>query len=156
MPELNLKDLRSRFPELRLPEMSRDDIAKALGEARKEIKDVRKDLAHQRYIRRCLVEQQFGCLDVAENCAQGLRDFVRHGSSDLADERQSGCMRDLGVLAPGICARTRVPPVLHYEGDDDNRLQNQHCARHVLQTVDCRPRWVFVATLGRGCSSPNT
>ena len=45
MPELNLKDLRTRFPELRLPEMSRDDIAKALGEARKEIRDVRKDLA---------------------------------------------------------------------------------------------------------------
>ncbi len=39
MPELNLKELRKdlRIPELRLPEMSRDDIAKALGEARKEI-----------------------------------------------------------------------------------------------------------------------
>ena len=46
MPELNLRDLRKdlRFPELRLPEMSRDDIAKALGEARKEITEVRKDL----------------------------------------------------------------------------------------------------------------
>lgn len=44
MPELNLKDLRTRFPELRLPEMSRDDIAKALGEARKELRDVRKDI----------------------------------------------------------------------------------------------------------------
>ncbi len=46
MPELNLKDLRRdfRFPELRLPEMSRDDIAKALGEARKELREVRKDL----------------------------------------------------------------------------------------------------------------
>ena len=33
MPELNLRDLRKelRFPELRLPEMSRDDIAKHLA-----------------------------------------------------------------------------------------------------------------------------
>jgi hypothetical protein len=46
MPEINLKDLRKDFklPELRLPEMSRDDIAKALGEARKELADVRRDL----------------------------------------------------------------------------------------------------------------
>lgn len=41
MPELHL---RERLPELRLPEMSRDDIAKALGEARKELVEVRKDL----------------------------------------------------------------------------------------------------------------
>lgn len=46
MPELKLKDIRKdlRWPELRLPEMSRDDIAKALGEARKEMAAVRKDL----------------------------------------------------------------------------------------------------------------
>ena len=46
MPELNLKDLRKdlKLPELRLPEMSRDDVAKALGEARKELADVRRDL----------------------------------------------------------------------------------------------------------------
>jgi hypothetical protein len=46
MPELNLKELRKdlRIPELRLPEMSRDDIAKALGEARREIGEVRRDL----------------------------------------------------------------------------------------------------------------
>jgi hypothetical protein len=46
MPELNLKDLRRdlKLPELRLPEMSRDDVAKALGEARKELADVRRDL----------------------------------------------------------------------------------------------------------------
>jgi Sec-independent protein translocase protein TatA len=46
MPELNLKDIRKEFrlPELRLPEMSRDDIAKALGEARKELSEVRRDL----------------------------------------------------------------------------------------------------------------
>ena len=41
MPELHL---RERLPELKLPEMSRDDIAKALGEARKELGEVRKDL----------------------------------------------------------------------------------------------------------------
>ena len=46
MPELNLKDIRKdfRLPELRLPEMSRDDIAKALGEARKELREVRKEI----------------------------------------------------------------------------------------------------------------
>jgi hypothetical protein len=46
MPELNLKDIRKdfRLPELRLPEMSRDDIAKALGEARKELSEVRREL----------------------------------------------------------------------------------------------------------------
>jgi hypothetical protein len=46
MPELNLKDIRKdfRLPELRLPEMSRDDIAKALGETRKELSEVRRDL----------------------------------------------------------------------------------------------------------------
>lgn len=41
MPDLHL---RERLPELKLPEMSRDDIAKALGEARKELGEVRKDL----------------------------------------------------------------------------------------------------------------
>jgi len=45
MPELNL---RERLPELRLPEMSRDDIAKALGETRKELGEVRKDLSQFR------------------------------------------------------------------------------------------------------------
>jgi hypothetical protein len=46
MPELHLKDIRKdlRWPELRLPEMSRDDIAKALGEARKEMSEMRRDL----------------------------------------------------------------------------------------------------------------
>lgn len=45
MPELNLKDIRKdlRWPELRLPEMTRDDIAKAIGEARKEMAEVRRD-----------------------------------------------------------------------------------------------------------------
>lgn len=47
MPELRLKDLH--FPDFRLPEMSRDDIAKALGEARKELGDVRKELGEMRH-----------------------------------------------------------------------------------------------------------
>jgi hypothetical protein len=45
MPELHL---RERLEELRLPEMSRDDIAKALGETRKELGAVRKDLNEMR------------------------------------------------------------------------------------------------------------
>ncbi len=46
MPAMKLKDIRKdlHWPELRLPEMSRDDISKALGEARKELIEVRKDL----------------------------------------------------------------------------------------------------------------
>jgi hypothetical protein len=46
MPELNLKQIRKdlRLPELRLPEMSRDDIAKALGATRRELREVRRDL----------------------------------------------------------------------------------------------------------------
>lgn len=47
MPELHLKDLR--FPELRMPEMTRDDIAKALSEARKELGEVRKELGEMRH-----------------------------------------------------------------------------------------------------------
>ena len=45
MPDLHL---RERLPELKLPEMSRDDIAKALGETRKELGEVRKDLSEYR------------------------------------------------------------------------------------------------------------
>ncbi len=46
MAELKFKDIR--LPELKLPEMSRDDIAKALGETRKELVGVRKDLSEFR------------------------------------------------------------------------------------------------------------
>ncbi|MEO5885885.1 MAG: hypothetical protein ABIQ58_10265, partial [Candidatus Limnocylindrales bacterium] len=46
MPALRIKDFR--IPELHLPEMTRDDIAKALGDARKEIGEVRKDLGEMR------------------------------------------------------------------------------------------------------------
>ena len=42
MPELHL---RERLPELKLPEMSRDDIAKTFGEARKELAEAQKELS---------------------------------------------------------------------------------------------------------------
>jgi hypothetical protein len=83
MPELNLKDLRSRFPELRLPEMSRDDIAKALGEARKEIRDVRKDLADFRQefeMPRVMSAVELPAVDVSK-IANGAMD----GAKQVAD-----------------------------------------------------------------------
>jgi len=43
MPELRIKDVR--LPVLRLPEMSRDDIGKALGEVRRDIADASRDIA---------------------------------------------------------------------------------------------------------------
>jgi hypothetical protein len=42
MPELRIKEVR--LPELRLPEMSRDDIARVIGETRKDINLDRVDL----------------------------------------------------------------------------------------------------------------
>lgn len=83
MPELNLKDLRSRFPELRLPEMSRDDIAKALGEARKEIRDVRKDLADFRQefeMPRVVSDVDLPAVDVSK-----IADGAKDGAKQLAD-----------------------------------------------------------------------
>jgi len=43
MPELRIKDVH--MPELRLPEMSRQDISKALGEVRRDIADASRDFA---------------------------------------------------------------------------------------------------------------
>jgi hypothetical protein len=43
MPELRIKDVR--LPVLRLPEMSRDDIGKALGDVRRDIADASRDIA---------------------------------------------------------------------------------------------------------------
>jgi len=43
MPELRIKDVR--MPELRLPEMTRQDISKALGEVRRDIADASRDIA---------------------------------------------------------------------------------------------------------------
>lgn len=91
MPALNLKDIRKdlRFPELRLPEMSRDDIAKALGEARKEMADVRRDLNEFRRdfempninVSRADVENVAD--DVARNAREAAKD-ARKASKDAA------------------------------------------------------------------------
>ena len=43
MPELRIKD--RRLPELRLPEMSRHDINRALGDVRRDIADASRDIA---------------------------------------------------------------------------------------------------------------
>jgi len=91
MPELNLKDLRTRFPELRLPEMSRDDIAKALGEARKEIRDVRKDLAEFRQdfeMPRVVSAVDLSSVDV-EKIANGAKD----GAKQVADTARDNAMQ---------------------------------------------------------------
>ena len=91
MPELNLKDLRTRFPELRLPEMSRDDIAKALGEARKEIRDVRKDLADFRQdfeMPRVVSAVDLSSVDV-EKIANGAKD----GAKQVADSARDNAMQ---------------------------------------------------------------
>lgn len=91
MPELNLKDLRKdlRFPELRLPEMSRDDIAKALGEARKELREVRKDLdAFRRDFempRVDLTAVEMPTVDVAK-----VADGAKNGAKQVADNARDG------------------------------------------------------------------
>ncbi|MEJ7748047.1 MAG: hypothetical protein WKF56_02020 [Candidatus Limnocylindrales bacterium] len=46
MPGLKMPDVR--MPELHLPEMNRDDIGRALGEARRELGDLRRDLDSMR------------------------------------------------------------------------------------------------------------
>ena len=91
MPELNLKDLRARFPELRLPEMSRDDIARALGDTRKDIRDVRKDLADFRQdfeMPRVVSAVDLGSVDV-EKIANGAKD----GAKQLADTARENAMQ---------------------------------------------------------------
>ena len=91
MPELNLKDLRTRLPELRLPEMTRDDIAKALGEARKEIRDVRKDLADFRQdfeMPRGVSAVDLSSVDV-EKIANGAKD----GAKQVADTARDNAMQ---------------------------------------------------------------
>jgi hypothetical protein len=89
MPELNLKDLRRdfRLPELRLPEMSRDDIAKALGDARKEIREVRKELADFRQEfempRVDVTAVELPTVDVNK-----IADGARQGAKQVADSAQ--------------------------------------------------------------------
>jgi hypothetical protein len=108
MPELNLKDLRRdfRLPELRLPEMSRDDIAKALGDARKEIREVRKELADFRQdfdMPRAAVSalpavDMTKIADTAKDGAKQVADGARDNATQIAKEarkaaEQAGLMK---------------------------------------------------------------
>ena len=117
MPELNLKDLRTRLPELRLPEMSRDDIAKALGEARKEIRDVRKDLADFRQdfeMPRVVSAVDLSSVDVekiangAKDGAKQVADTARDNAKQVAKEARKAA-ENAGLIER---RRTRMPFVL--------------------------------------------
>lgn len=46
LPDFKLPDMK--IPELRLPEMSRDDIARVMGDARKDLGEIRRDLDQMR------------------------------------------------------------------------------------------------------------
>src|SRR6187431_1316 len=115
MPELNLKDLRRdfRLPELRLPEMSRDDIAKALGDARKELREVRKELADFRQdfeMPRVAVPTDMGKIaDGAKEGAKQVADGARDNATQIAKEARKAA-EQAGLVQP---SRTRrVPFVL--------------------------------------------
>lgn len=85
MPELNLKELRKdlRLPELRLPEMSRDDISKALGEARKELREVRKELADFRQDFE-MPRVQMASVDLPAVDVNKIADSARNGAKQVA------------------------------------------------------------------------
>jgi hypothetical protein len=114
MPELNLKDLRKdlRLPELRLPEMSRDDIAKALGEARKEIREVRKELADFRQDfempRVAVTSVELPNVDVtkiaegAKNGAKQVADTARDNAKVVAKEARKAAEQ------AGLVKRSRM------------------------------------------------
>lgn len=119
MPELNLKGLRKEFrlPELRLPEMSRDDIAKALGDARKEIREVRKELADFRQdfdMPRVAVSampavDMTKIADGAKEGAKQVADGARDNAKQVAKEARKAA-EQAGLMKP---SRTRrVPFVL--------------------------------------------
>lgn len=90
MPELNLKELRKdlRLPELRLPEMSRDDIAKALGEARKEIREVRKELADLRQDFE-MPRVQMTTVDLPAVDMNKIADGAKQGAKQVAETTRS-------------------------------------------------------------------
>lgn len=118
MPELNLKDLRRdfRLPELRLPEMSRDDIAKALGDARKEIREVRKELADFRQdfdMPRAMAAipavDMAKIADTAKDGAKQVADGARDNATQIAKEARKAAEQ------AGLVKRSstrRVPFVL--------------------------------------------
>jgi hypothetical protein len=91
MPELNLKDLRKdlRLPELRLPEMSRDDIAKALGEARKELREVRKDLEEFRRDFE-MPRVDMTVVEVPRVDMDKVADGARHSAKQVAESAKQG------------------------------------------------------------------
>jgi hypothetical protein len=108
MPELNLSNLRRdlRLPELRLPEMSRDDIAKALGDTRKELREVRQDL--QQFRR----EFEMPRIDEAAADVAKMVDVnkIADGAKSMAENAKSGVMQ--AVEATGLAkapGRSRRP-----------------------------------------------
>ena len=121
MPELNLKELRKdfRLPELRLPEMSRDDISKALGEARKEIREVRKELADFRQDfempRVQMTSVELPAVDVnkiadsAKNGAKQVAETARDNAKQVAKEARKAA-EDAGLVKRS--RMSRLPFVL--------------------------------------------
>jgi hypothetical protein len=111
MPELNLRNIRRdiRLPELRLPEMSRDDIAKALGEARKELREVRKDLQDFRrefeMPRVEVTEVEVPKVDVAK-VTDGAKQMAENARQSVMDAAEAAGL----VKAPA--SRSRRPFVL--------------------------------------------
>ncbi len=119
MPELNLRNIRRdlRLPELRLPEMSRDDIAKALGEARKEMREVRKDFDDFRRDFE-LPKVDVPTADVGRVDAGKVTDGAKQvadGAKQMADTAKQGIMQAAEaaglVTAPAI-GRSRRPFVI--------------------------------------------
>jgi hypothetical protein len=109
MPELNLSKLRRdlRLPELRLPEMSRDDIAKALGDTRKELREVRQDL--QQFRR----EFEMPRIDEAAADVAKMVDVnkIADGAKSMAENAKSGVMQavEAAGLAKPATRRSRRP-----------------------------------------------
>jgi hypothetical protein len=60
-----------------------------------------------------LTQQQLRCLDVTEDRAERLGDFVSHGCRYFAYKSEPGSMRNLRVLSLRVGAGTVVAPVLH-------------------------------------------
>ena len=102
------------------------------------LSDIFEDLEHHGDVRLRLAQQQLGSFDVAEDRAQRLRDFVGHGCRYFAYQGQSGCVGDFCVLTLYVGLRTRVPPVLHQQRDDQNCLHSQQRTRQILQRIDGR------------------
>jgi X-X-X-Leu-X-X-Gly heptad repeat protein len=120
MPELNLRNLRRdfRLPELRLPEMSRDDIAKGLGEARKELRDVRKDLQEfRRDFEMPKVDvtiDEAPRLDVAKvvDAGKDAAKQVADGATQMADGAKQGVVQAAqaaGLMKTPATGRSRRP-----------------------------------------------